>query len=259
MSVRSKLPYLLFLIIEVFLLFSCSDMTDKNGKAKMNAPKMTHPATPVSKVKNLHLQLAELGLCDVAKMDSAIWFDLKYYSTDNFMHQQLYQTINRPFLQRDVALRLVKCSDFLRSIDTSLHLMIYDAVRPLAVQRIMWKALDSLPPAERVKFVSNPKNKSLHNYGAAVDLTICSSNRTVLDMGAGFDDIRLIAYPSQETHFLSTGDLTKEQFNNRQLLRRVMRSQNFRNLPTEWWHFNACPRWKAQNQYSLLEKEPIIR
>ena len=175
------------------------------------------------------------------------------------MHQRLYQSINRPFLQKDVAVRLVQCSRLLRSIDTSLHLLIYDAVRPVDVQKKMWEALDSIPPKERVKFVSNPKNKSLHNYGAAIDLTICISDRTPLDMGAGFDDIRLIAYPSHEAQFLASGELTKQQWTNRQLLRKVMRSQKFRNLPTEWWHFNACPRWEARSKYLLLEKEPLTQ
>jgi D-alanyl-D-alanine dipeptidase len=255
-----KLPSLLFLLTGVFFLTSCGSGYER--KTADNKKKVSEPYVPkvhANKARNLHLQLAEFGLCDVSRLDPTIWFDMKYHSSDNFMRQQLYQTINRPFLQWDVAIRLVKCSELLRSIDTSLHLLIYDAVRPVSVQRKMWKALDSLPPVERVKFVSNPKNKSLHNYGAAVDLTICRSDRSVLDMGAGFDDIRLIAYPSEEVHFLSTGELTKEQWKNRRVLRRVMRSQNFRNLPTEWWHFNACPRWKARSMYHLLEKEPIIR
>jgi D-alanyl-D-alanine dipeptidase len=119
----------------------------------------------------------------------------------------------------------------------------------------MWNALDTLRPSERVKFVSNPINKSLHNYGAAVDLTICNSEGKPLDMGAGFDDIRKIAYPSMEAHFLATGELTEQQIANRSLLRKVMRSQGFRNLPTEWWHFNACSRAEAAKKYALLEKE----
>ncbi len=210
-------------------------------------------------IVELQRELGKFGLCDVSLIDSSIWFDIKYFGQDNFMHQKLYQTINRPYLQKDVALRLVACSKLLQSIDTSLHLLIYDAVRPVSVQKKMWNALDSLPPRERVKFVSNPINKSLHNYGAAVDITICRSDRSVLDMGAGFDDARLIAYPSKEAYFLSTGELTKEQWNNRRLLRRIMRSHKFRNLPTEWWHFNACPRWEARLKYKLLEYEPSTR
>jgi zinc D-Ala-D-Ala dipeptidase len=75
-------------------------------------------------------------------------------------------------------------------------------------------------------------------------------------MGANFDDIRKIAYPSLEAHFLSTGELTKDQIANRVLLRKVMQSQGFRNIPTEWWHFNACSRKEAKLKYVSLETEP---
>jgi D-alanyl-D-alanine dipeptidase len=76
-------------------------------------------------------------------------------------------------------------------------------------------------------------------------------------MGAGFDDIRKIAYPSMEAYFLAKGELTEQQIANRSILRKVMQSQGFRNLPTEWWHFNACSRLEATQKYRLLEKEFI--
>ena len=260
MSVRSKLPCVLRFILCGLVLFSCTTNTGVKKSISDVASKNVLDEVKRNRSKeNVTDELAKYGLSDVTQLDSSIWFDIKYFSSDNFMHQRLYQSINRPFLQKDVAVRLVQCSRLLRSIDTSLHLLIYDAVRPVAVQKKMWEALDSIPPRERVKFVSNPKNKSLHNYGAAIDLTICRSDRTPLDMGAGFDDIRLIAYPSHEAQFLASGELTKEQWNHRQLLRKVMRSQKFRNLPTEWWHFNACPRWEARSKYLLLEKEPLTQ
>ena len=174
------------------------------------------------------------------------------------MKKRLYQTLNRPLLQCDVARRLTRCSQYLRSIDTSLHLLIYDAVRPLDVQWKMWYAMDSLPPTERIKYVSNPTHKSLHNYGAAVDLTICRSDRSLLDMGAGFDDFSKIAYPSLEKYFLKTKELSQVQLKNRMLLRKVMLVGDFTVLPSEWWHFNACSRSSAQSKYQIMEKEPII-
>ena len=248
-------PFGIFVLVAASFV-ACSDLSSSEAESTADIVDVESQVV-VSGKRTLQdfKHYSTIGLCDVSSLDSTIWFDLKYTTTDNFMKVKLYEKIDRPYLQRDVALRLMKCSEFLRSMDTSFHLLIYDAVRPVTVQWKMWTALDSIPPVDRVKFVSNPRNKSLHNYGAAVDLTICRSDRSVLDMGAGFDDIRLIAYPSKEAHFLSTGELTKEQLNNRQLLRRVMRSQQFRSLTTEWWHFNACPRWEARQKYQLLERE----
>lgn len=194
-------------------------------------------------------------LVRVDSYNKGVFWDLKYASTDNFMHRILYDTLKTVYLQRDVAQRIAKCQELLTSIDSNLHLLVYDGVRPLAVQWEMWRALDTIPVAQRGKFVSNPRNGSVHNYGAAVDLTICDANRNPLDMGAGYDDSRKIAYPSLEAQFLASGELTKEQIANRQLLRKVMRSQRFSNIPSEWWHFNAFPRTVVKVRYRIVEHE----
>ena len=75
-------------------------------------------------------------------------------------------------------------------------------------------------------------------------------------MGAGFDDMRQISFPSRETTFLSKGLLTKEHIANRTLLRKIMHSQGFTGISTEWWHFNACSRAIAATKYKLLVEEP---
>jgi D-alanyl-D-alanine dipeptidase len=192
-------------------------------------------------------------LRNIQTVNHNIFVELKYATSDNFMNQVLYDTLKNAYLQNEIAIRLGKCQDYLSKKNPNLHLLVYDAVRPLSVQQKMWDALDSIPVVQRVKFVSNPKNGSLHNYGAAVDLTICDEYRIPLDMGAGYDDMRLIAYPEKESYFLSTGELTKKQYQNRRLLREVMSSQRFRNIPTEWWHFNAESRETVKQKYLQIK------
>ena len=193
------------------------------------------------------------NLTDIQSLDPTILIDLKYASTDNFMKQQLYFDIDKVYLQKDVAERIVKVQAYLKSIRSDLTLLIYDGVRPLSVQKAMWKALDTIPVKDRVKFVSNPASGSIHNYGAAIDLTLAYKNGKALDMGAGYDDIREIAYPRLEAEFLAKGELTPQQVENRKLLRKVMKSQGFSNIPTEWWHFNACSRAQAKIKYKILQ------
>ena len=196
------------------------------------------------------------GLVDVQQINAAIQIDLKYTTTDNFLRERLYTSLQKAYLQKDVALRLSEVQKELSRQYPGYQLLIYDAVRPVSVQEIMWKALDSLPVKERIKFVSNPKNLSLHNMGAAVDLTILDANGEALDMGAGFDDIRKIAYPCLEDSLLKVGQLTPLQVQNRKILRNAMQAQGFRQLPTEWWHFNACSREEAKRKYKVLYLEP---
>ncbi len=199
--------------------------------------------------------MQESNLIDIQVINADIKVDLKYAGSDNFMKMRLYDRLDKAYLQKDVAERLSKCQDFLSEEKPGFHLLVYDAVRPVSVQQKMWDALDTIPVAMRTKFVSNPANGSIHNYGAAVDLTICDGSGNPLDMGAGYDDIRQIAYPRLEAQFLASGELTEEQIENRKLLRKVMASQRFTNIATEWWHFNACTRAVAKEKYLILEKE----
>lgn len=196
-------------------------------------------------------------LVSVDHFNKNIWWELKYASTDNFMHRVLYDTLKKPYVQIDVARRLAKSQEYLTRRDFAYHLLVYDGLRPLSVQWEMWNALDTVPFLERVKFVSNPKNGSVHNYGAAVDLTICNSKRKPLDMGAGYDDMRKVAYPSLESEFLASGEITQQQIDNRKLLRRALKSQGFSNIPTEWWHFNAFPRPVVKSKYQLVVSELV--
>ena len=110
-----------------------------------------------------------------------------------------------------------------------------------------------MPNSEKGKFVSNPKNASIHNFGAAVDLTIAKTNGEPLDMGTEFDHIGELAYPTMEYFFLKDGQLNQQQVDNRKLLRKVMQKAGFTWLTTEWWHFNSCSREEAKLKYKILE------
>ncbi len=254
---------ILFLLVSVVLLSCSAPQEELESSVNIELQRSDQQidsivtdldSSPKAYVKDSFLRV--FNLVDIQLVNSQIKVDLKYAGTDNFMGIQLYERMRKAYLQEDVAVRLGKCQDYLNSIDSTLHLLVYDAVRPVSVQFKMWNALDSIPVSRRGKFVSSPYGKSVHNYGAAVDLTICDANGKALDMGAGFDDIREIAYPSKEAYYLAKGELTSEHIKNRELLRKVMRSQGFRNLQTEWWHFNACSREEASKKYKLLEVEP---
>ncbi|MEN9700616.1 MAG: hypothetical protein RLZZ301_1814 [Bacteroidota bacterium] len=238
-----------FRFFALMLLLSACGYSNKKPQAPTR-----HPSKPLTKqaAKNTTFPAT---LVDVQQLNAAIWIDLKYASVDNFMHKKLYHSLTKAYLQKDVALRLSAVQDALNKRHLGFHLLIYDALRPVSVQQLMWDALDSIPVARRVKFVSNPAHYSLHNFGAAIDLTICNQQHQELDMGAGFDDPRLIAYPSLEDSFLRSGALSQAQYANRLLLRTLMQDQQFRQLPSEWWHFNACSRQEAKQRYQVVWHE----
>jgi len=193
------------------------------------------------------------GLVNIQNLDSSILVDLKYSSTDNFMEKDMYGCLNNCYLQPDVAERLLLCQEYLKKKDSTLTLLLYDGVRPRSVQQYMWDLLD-MPINEKTKFVSNPKKGSLHNFGAAIDITLANAETKVaLDMGADYDEIGIISWPIKEKAMLDSCLLTVEQVDNRKLLRRSLRAGKFFNIQTEWWHFNACYRDSAYIKYKIIE------
>lgn len=249
----------MFTILIASIIFnSCVSDEPVRPKANMIVAVEDEPLV-VEIDTSVQQSLRSFNLVDIVSIDSSILVDLKYATSDNFMGFVLYDTLNSVYLQHDVAVRVAGCQQFLKDSFPTYSLLIYDGVRPVDVQHKMWDALDSIPPAERGKFVSNPWYGSVHNFGAAVDITICDEVGVPLDMGAEYDDFRDIAFPSKEWKFLSSGELTKEQHENRKLLRAVMKSQGFRNIPSEWWHFNACSRDQAVSKYKKLMNESGFR
>jgi D-alanyl-D-alanine dipeptidase len=243
-------------ILWSFLFFSCvSEEKDDSKSKEKTKPSQVETVKKVEFVKDtceLEKHLIRSGLVDIQKVIPRILIDLRYSDTNNFMHTDVYGDLERIYLQPDVAEKLKVAQEYLQSQDSTLTLLVFDGVRPRSVQQIMWDTVD-IPINERGKFVSNPKNGSLHNYGAAVDITIAKLNGEELDMGTPYDDASPLSYPTMEATYLEKGELNKEQIANRKLLRAALSKGGFWNIQTEWWHFNSCNREQAKRKYEIIE------
>ncbi len=199
----------------------------------------------------LEIRMIKLGLVDVGQLSDQINVDLKYASEDNFLGQDVYMGLKRAYLQPEVAMMLVKASEYLSELRPGYSIVVFDAARPVEVQQKMWDMVDA-PLKEKVKFLSNPRNGSLHNFGAAVDVGIVDEMGEEIDMGATFDYMGELAWPVKEKELLEKGLLQPEHIKNRQLLRKVMYKAGFFNIQTEWWHFNAMRREVARAKYQII-------
>ena len=207
---------------------------------------------PQPETLNREPETVNLGLetSNLIKLDCSILVDLKYATTDNFTGMVLYDGFNGAYLQPDVAHMLVDAQRYLKMLHPELRLLVYDAVRPLSVQRVMWECVKD---TKYHRYVAHPDRLSLHNFGAAVDLTIANSLGQPLDMGTPFDHFGRAAGISDEEGLIRQGLLTRQQVQNRQLLRQVMHRAGFRSISGEWWHFNACSLQEAKQRYTLVE------
>ena len=198
-------------------------------------------------------QLIDFGLQDIAEVDSSIGVDLVYATPDNFLGHVLYNDIHHAFVIPAMAQKLVKAQQRLKAIRPDLSLLIYDAARPLRVQREMWESVRGTP---NVSFVANPtKGRGMHNYGAAVDITLMDSTGIPLPMGSKHDYFGPEARIDHEAELVANGLITKEELENRRLLRRVMTESGFITCVSEWWHFNHIPSIRAKSELKIIDFE----
>lgn len=161
-------------------------------------------------------------------------FDVRYATENNFTRRILYP---------DALLRSRRhVADSLKTAvrlaaERGYRIKIFDAYRPVSVQRFMW----SLLPDER--YVADPAKGSRHNRGCAVDVTLCTLDGNELDMGTGYDEFTELAHADAK-------GITRDQASHRAILKEIMNSSGFDVLPTEWWHFDL----RGWESYPILEE-----
>jgi len=172
-------------------------------------------------------QTGERELVNVRELIPDIVIDLKYNTTDNFTHEKLYST-DECLLLAGAVRRLAVVQDSLRR--RRLGLKVWDGYRPRTIQFLMF---DIYPDSN---FVADPKRGSLHNRGAAVDLTL-------VDLVTG----RELRMPTPFDFFgeaASQGspNLPPDVIANRELLQRLMVDVGgFESYEAEWWHYVYPP------------------
>ena len=195
--------------------------------------------------------IKEQGYVNIKDVDPTIRVSLMYTRPDNFTGRVLYTDLKDAYLHPDAAQALKKCQQRLKELRPELSLIVYDAARPMSVQQKMW---DVVKGTSKNIYVSNPANGGgLHNYGFAVDITICDEKGDSIPMGTKIDYMGRAAHPEFEDEMVRKGIITREAVENRKLLRDVMSVGGFKVLKTEWWHFNL----KTRAQIKAEGRKPI--
>jgi len=217
--------------------------------------------------------LEKNDLVDVQLLDSTIAVHLAYATADNFTGKNMYGTLTECYLRREAAEKLVMARKLLTEKHPGYRLYVYDGLRPRRIQQYMWDLVKNTP---QQSYVANPASGSIHNYGAAIDLTIADEQENPIDMGTPFDYFDVKAQPRYETYFsdsgliagsnlapsvrkqiradiVKSGLLSTESRDNRLLLRSVMEEAGFVSIPNEWWHFNAFEKNVIRKRFTIIE------
>lgn len=214
-------------------------------------------------------EMRKYGLVNIKDLDKTIIVDLKYSSEDNFVGEDMYGELEDAYFEREFADRVAHAQRILQSRHPEYTLLIYDAARPISVQRYMHQLVQG---TEFEDFVADGTRGGRHNYGVAVDLTIVHKDGTPLDMGAEFDEFSDAAavkgtpdtsdpktrsvdvYEAYILSLVAQDVISVEAANNRILLIEVMHEAGLVPYRREWWHFEEIMSMsETRNRYQLLD------
>ena len=172
------------------------------------------------------------------------------------------------FVRSSVKEKLVRVSN---NLPKGINLVLIEGYRSTASQQYEWdrvyKELSNLHPdlsAEEINkkvglLVAKPLPLANHHCGGAIDVTLCNTDGTLLDIGTNYiSDIKSVE-EKQYIPMFAVG-LTTEQQLNRTLLRESMEKEGFIWYPGEWWHYCYGDRmWavytnKKECFYGSIEK-----
>lgn len=213
--------------------------------------------------------MRQYGLVDIQTIDNDILVELKYSTADNFVGVDMYGDLERAYFVRDFAAQIVEAQSILKRRHPGYTLLIYDAARPISVQRAMRSVVEG---TELENFVADGTRGGRHNYGVAVDLTIATLDGTPLDMGTAFDELSVASsvkstpdtseastrtadvYRRHIMDLAARGVISFEAAANRILLVEVMCEAGLVPYRREWWHFEELMSIAAtRSKYKLLD------
>lgn len=208
-------------------------------------------ATWAQKGEEMEKALERQGMVDVQTLDKSIVVSLMYARPDNFTGEVLYTDLRKAYLHPLAAKALARAQAKLQELRPDLRLIVFDAARPMRIQRQMWDKVKHTP---KYFYVSNPAHGGgLHNYGLAVDISLCTVAGDTIAMGTPIDHMSSASHIDREDALVATHRITKAAQQNRQLLRKVMQHAGFKPLRTEWWHFNFRTRAQAKQYFKVIE------
>lgn len=195
----------------------------------------------ISTNKNEQNQLPK-DFVDVKELIPDIVMEIRYAGSHNFVGKPI-RGYKQPkaILSKPAAEALYKVQQELK--DEGYCLKIFDAYRPQrAVNHFMEWARNPGDTLMKSEFYPDIDKKDLfslgyiatksgHSRGGTVDLTLIDANTgEELNMGGGYDFFGEISHHDNS-------QVTPEQKQNRELLKRIMSKHGFRSYPQEWWHY----------------------
>ncbi|OWY68243.1 D-alanyl-D-alanine dipeptidase [cyanobacterium TDX16] len=186
-----------------------------------------------------------------------------------------YQGRSPYYLRQGVLNRLLQAQTYLQQSHPQWRIQIFDAYRPIAVQRFMVDyafsqvlqaeglTVEQLSPDRQQTLwqqvyqiwaipSTDPKTPPPHSTGAAVDITLVNAAGMTVNMGSPIDEM---SARSQPDYFANSADPVEQEYHeSRQLLRDIMLKAEFTRHLGEWWHFSF-----GDQMWAWLSDRPVAQ
>ena len=235
----------IFTVLLCCLCVSCKQKPSVNMEATSTTQQSDNPT------------LATDDFVNISDVVPDALLEIRYYSAYNFVGARV------DGYEQSAALMTRQSADSLRAVADELRakgyaIKVYDAYRPqMAVDHFVRWGEDINDTAMRQVFYPNVDKKRLfeleyiarqssHTRGSTVDLTLFDiASGKELDMGGPFDWFGRESHPDcggryvdkVRIEYLPNDTISREQFDNRMLLREAMMNHGFKPYECEWWHF----------------------
>lgn len=173
------------------------------------------------------------------------------------------------FVRTGILSLLTDAQTYLQTKQPGWKIRIFDAYRPIAVQKFMVEhtfeellqrrdlVQKDLTQHQRQTLLqevyqfwaipsTDPSTPPPHSTGAAIDVTLTDEQGQPVDMGSPIDELSPRSFPDyfsdtspHANDWTISADEALVFHQRRVLLNRVMRKVGFRRHPQEWWHFSC--------------------
>jgi len=203
------------------------------------APEEVEAAMVALRAENARWRLAWEALLDAADLvrveDVApdVVVNLRYATADNFTGRAVYP-VHIALLRRETARKLAAANAEL--MEQGYRIKLWDAYRPYSLHLQLWQAA-----GDKRHFFADPRFGSVHNRGAAVDVTLVDARGRPVEMPSDFDDFSGAGHRNAPMSGAARAHLD--------LLTEVMCRHGFEAIEHEWWHFEDNAWWR----YPILD------
>lgn len=175
--------------------------------------------------------------------------NLVYATNDNFVGKSVYPEDMPIIMNDEVWNKLTKVNNELKKVGKCIT--IYDAYRPIQIQRIFWDNFYETHGYHDETLVANPNKYGTHNIKInAVDIFISNIDGTPIELPCEFDDFTGKAN-------IYYNDCSEEAIYNRDLLINTAKKYGFIVNEDEWWHFFDERIFEKGMKFNYLESDLI--